>query len=72
MDKSLFVKFKEYISIELREGGQVLVIKVGSAIEIDIDELLSLKYIWEDYSLTETGICCDPVLISGAVSFSKN
>ena len=71
-DKYLSEKFQQYLHVEYRNGSKVLILNMGAAPEVDIDELISLKDIWEDYSLTDPDVACDPFLISGTIRYSVN
>lgn len=71
-DKYLYTRFQKYISIEYRDGKKVLVLNMGFAPEVDIDELISLKDIWEDFALSDPEVATDPFLISGTIKYSAN
>ena len=71
-DRYLSSKFQQYLNVEYRDGSKILILNMGSAPEIDIDELISLKDIWEDYALTDPEVACDPFLISGTIRYSVN
>lgn len=71
-DKYLYEKFRQYLHVEYRNSSKVLILNMGSAPEVDIDELISLKDIWEDYALMDSEVACDPFLISGTIRYSVN
>lgn len=71
-DEYLFRKFHKCISIEYRDDKKILVLNVGFAPEADIDELISLKSIWEDFALIDPYVSIDPFLISGTVKYMFN
>ncbi len=71
-NKYLFSKFGKYISVEYREGKKILILNMGFAPEVDIDELISLKDVWEDFGFSDPEVSTDPFLISGTISYSVN
>jgi hypothetical protein len=72
IDPCLSTKFEKYITVQVRDGKKILILKMGLAPEIDIDELISLKSIWEDFGLIDPDVASDPFLITGTVKYLYN
>lgn len=71
-NKYLSFKFQEYINVEYRENKKILILNMGFSPEVDIDELISLKDIWEDFALYDPEVSSDPFLISGTIKYIAN
>jgi len=71
-DYYLSSKFEQYITVQIREGKKVLVLQMGTAPEIDIDELISLKYIWEEFGFIDPEVDCDFFMITGGIKNCYN